>query len=241
MCCLGGVVGCTYWYGCDVLSRGSCGVYLMVWVWCVVRGLWGVLAGMGVMCCKGVMGVLTGMGVVCSEGSCGVYLLVWVWCVLRGVAGCTYWYGCDVFWGELRGVLTGMGALCCSCAIMLLQQGACVTDEIVLYDPKLEVDKPVETKPAVPKKEKPVLKWRPLQNLQLKKEPKEKRREAHSIFQVGTWLFSFDAHIVIGGVMHNLFYISGWFLFLECCGDLCFSVLFVLCVLCKFVLCLWVL
>lgn len=99
-----------------------------------------------------------------------MYLLVLVGCVVRG----------------LWSVLNGMGALCCSCAIMLLQQGACVTDEIVLYDPKLEVDKPVENKPAVPKKEKPVLKWRPLQNLQLKKEPKEKKREAHSIFQVGT-------------------------------------------------------
>ena len=91
---------------------------------------------------------------------------------------------------DLQRVPTVVGVMCCSCAIMLLQQGANVTDEIVLYDPKLDLEKPAETKPAVPeKKEKPVLKWRPLQNLQLKKEQTEKKRKAHSIFQVSKWIF----------------------------------------------------
>ncbi|XP_076464084.1 poly [ADP-ribose] polymerase tankyrase-like isoform X2 [Babylonia areolata] len=72
-----------------------------------------------------------------------------------------------------------------SCAIMLLQQGASVDDDIVIYDPKLEP--PVESKPPPPpppsaKKEKPVLKWRPLQQQMQKKEP-EKTRIAHTIFE----------------------------------------------------------
>ncbi|XP_070180050.1 poly [ADP-ribose] polymerase tankyrase-like isoform X2 [Littorina saxatilis] len=72
-----------------------------------------------------------------------------------------------------------------SCAIMLLQQGANVNDEIIISVPSPVVEKPSEPKPVVPgKKEKPVLKWRPLQQLQLqKKEPAEATRVAHSIFQ----------------------------------------------------------
>ena len=68
---------------------------------------------------------------------------------------------------------------------MLLQQAASVDDEIVLYNPRMVVDKPPEVKPAAPeKKEKPVLKWRPLQHQQQKKEPTEQKRIAHSVFQV---------------------------------------------------------
>ncbi|KAL8622950.1 hypothetical protein ACOMHN_027071 [Nucella lapillus] len=71
-----------------------------------------------------------------------------------------------------------------SCAIMLLQQGASVNDEIVVYDPKLEVEKPAEPKPPTPAtKEKPVLKWRPLEKQMQKKEPVEKKRVTHTIFQ----------------------------------------------------------
>lgn len=70
-----------------------------------------------------------------------------------------------------------------SCAIMLLQQGACVSDEIVVYNPRpVENEKPAEPVATTEEKKKPTLKWRPIQQQQ-KKEPEEKKRIAHSIFQ----------------------------------------------------------
>lgn len=67
---------------------------------------------------------------------------------------------------------------------MLLQQGAGVDDEIVLYDPSVN-KKSAET-PTTPvcttKKEKPILKWRPVQ--QQKKDSAERKREVYSVFQV---------------------------------------------------------
>ncbi|XP_025104527.1 LOW QUALITY PROTEIN: tankyrase-like protein [Pomacea canaliculata] len=73
-----------------------------------------------------------------------------------------------------------------SCAIVLLQQEANVNHEIVLYDPVVERQKesPVkvqEKTQSVEKKEKTVLKWRPLQQQQ--KKETERKREAYSIFQ----------------------------------------------------------
>lgn len=74
-----------------------------------------------------------------------------------------------------------------SCAIVLLQQEANVNHEIVLYDPVVERQKesPVKVQEkiqSVEKKEKTVLKWRPLQQQQ--KKETERKREAYSIFQV---------------------------------------------------------
>lgn len=68
---------------------------------------------------------------------------------------------------------------------MLLQQGASVSDEIVVFNPRPgepEPAKPTRT-PTIDEKKKPVLKWRPIQQQQ-KKEPEVQKRVAHSIFQV---------------------------------------------------------
>jgi hypothetical protein len=68
---------------------------------------------------------------------------------------------------------------------MLLQQGASVEDEIVVYNPKPEAAKPAPPSPSPKeKKEKPVLKWRPLQQVTKKEEEKEKKKITQSVFQV---------------------------------------------------------